>query len=767
MAHTGHDISQVDYDKYENRLRTFSTWPSEAPVFIKDLVEAGLVYTGIRDVVFCFRCGVILKNWREDEEPLQKHELISNNCPYLEQRRERLEIPTRITTTSYSRSDSSGSTKSNDETSYYWDPYAGKVRRRDSLKTKAMAEIRLSPLTIPSKETRTSSPSNASGSPYRYHSFESRLGISCDRSFHEMRFERSRLSSFTGVYRKTFGPRPSELAKAGFYYLNMEDVVQCFCCDLTLSQWQEGDNPFELHAIEAPHCKFIQGLPSGNVPLQESEIAQHGTGNSRNFGANQLHLNSESDPTITSFHIPGPSGGHSLQIVRSHGGEMPDVQFLGSSGICLNGMPTGIPVNQLMLERQQSSQSGLSDDEIASISFPNSSPNLSRSSSLNQHSPQPKHIAPFTCQSEDMSDKMARLQTFFSWPHYVPVRPTDLAEAGFYYTKIADGVKCFKCDVQLRNWSPEDTAWGEHEKWSPQCPVVLEHKLSIKQKFETNEVQVTSRESSVGRYFNPHDTARSMHEFCRKLTPPLPGEQVNTLSVYHSSPQAPTTFQGTPCAIKELRLIDELVSTTKSNNITCEESSEKYVQNFTDYHYGPLLDMGFSVDIIKAVLEHYSSRYGKYHGAIDDLAEAILYYQENGSLSGFTWKHDGSSNESYPPSCITKFKPDSAIKNISSQGDNIHVIGTARVVSSSGETKLLPSSPPLSLNGNEDKSLQKELERVKEMQLCKICMDAQVGIVFLPCGHLIACPKCAIGITGETCPMCRATIQTAVRTYMS
>jgi hypothetical protein len=54
---------------------------------------------------------------------------------------------------------------------------------------------------------------------------------------------------------------------------------------------------------------------------------------------------------------------------------------------------------------------------------------------------------------------------------------------------------------------------------------------------------------------------------------------------------------------------------------------------------------------------------------------------------------------------------------------------------------------------------------LKEQRMCKICMDSEVSIVFLPCGHLVSCPKCAPALL--SCPICRVAIRGSVRTYLS
>ena len=60
----------------------------------------------------------------------------------------------------------------------------------------------------------------------------------------------------------------------------------------------------------------------------------------------------------------------------------------------------------------------------------------------------------------------------------------------------------------------------------------------------------------------------------------------------------------------------------------------------------------------------------------------------------------------------------------------------------------------------------KETERsaVAESRLCKICMENEMEITFLPCGHLMSCINCAPVL--KNCPICRRPIKGSVRTYL-
>ena len=75
------------------------------------------------------------------------------------------------------------------------------------------------------------------------------------------------------------------------------------------------------------------------------------------------------------------------------------------------------------------------------------------------------------------------------------------------------------------------------------------------------------------------------------------------------------------------------------------------------------------------------------------------------------------------------------------------------------------STPARSPSESGEESLEEKLERMQEERLCKICMDAEVSMVFRPCGHLTCCVDCASGV--ELCPMCRAPILEKFRTYLS
>lgn len=62
-------------------------------------------------------------------------------------------------------------------------------------------------------------------------------------------------------------------------------------------------------------------------------------------------------------------------------------------------------------------------------------------------------------------------------------------------------------------------------------------------------------------------------------------------------------------------------------------------------------------------------------------------------------------------------------------------------------------------------SLEEQLRRLQEERTCKVCMDKEVSVVFIPCGHLVVCQECAPSL--RKCPICRGIIKGTVRTFLS
>lgn len=89
------------------------------------------------------------------------------------------------------------------------------------------------------------------------------------------------------------------------------------------------------------------------------------------------------------------------------------------------------------------------------------------------------------------------------------------------------------------------------------------------------------------------------------------------------------------------------------------------------------------------------------------------------------------------------------------------VMSEACAVSAEAERDVAPPRP----NSEPSAPPDSPESSVDDSNLCKICYAEERNVCFVPCGHVVACAKCALA--ADKCPMCRRTFQSAVRLYFS
>ena len=68
---------------YENRLKTFDTYPKQMLPDKIQLARAGLYYSGKSDMCQCFRWHVKLSAWERDDDAIKEHYKWSPQCEYI------------------------------------------------------------------------------------------------------------------------------------------------------------------------------------------------------------------------------------------------------------------------------------------------------------------------------------------------------------------------------------------------------------------------------------------------------------------------------------------------------------------------------------------------------------------------------------------------------------------------------------------------------------------------------------------------------------
>lgn len=423
--------------------------------------------------------------------------------------------------------------------------------------------------------------------------------------------------------------------------------------------------------------------------------------------------------------------------------------------------------------------------------FPVKDPSLQPPQRLIRHE-DARHVT----SSSDLASEHHRLTTFVDWPHNHPIRPWDLSSAGFYYLGTSDSVKCFKCGISLHNWDPEDTPWGEHQKWSPRCPMVLEHFRGRPRQREENAPRqgVISRE----RYVSPQESIqygrpeqnhgpneqqvpirssdRPVHGSWSRLEQ-FPGHVVSNVSRPQNPPleQQHPQWQTQPMTTSQE---EGHVTSGRQSGSTGESGSSQDQRSCSprgsaalEIDRERLAEMGFTTqqinDAISAQVETTGSNFTSYA----DLVSALLASQAR-QVTNHTYEpatQEGCQSASPPPPLMfpSEIPPPRRRENQDFEGRNCVSAVTSPTTplpDINGLRRSLSEPAPRSSESGEE-SLEEKLERMQEERMCKICMDAEVSVVFLPCGHLSCCAVCANGV--DLCPMCRAPIHEKVRTYLS
>lgn len=207
-------LSERYNDKYANssaRLQSFETWPLGYIATSYQLASVGFFYTKVGTKVQCFSCGLTYEEWKRGDIPLIVHRKLSPLCKFLNTLISK-GVPTPI-------------------------PITGPLPPFPPFQSEA------SGYSLPPKPAGV-----------RYHEVQLHKDKASTKP--DWANEQIRQKSFKHMSSEV--PVSSEeCAQAGLYFIRQPDVMRCFCCDVVLQGWIDGDIPVERHREATPHCKFL------------------------------------------------------------------------------------------------------------------------------------------------------------------------------------------------------------------------------------------------------------------------------------------------------------------------------------------------------------------------------------------------------------------------------------------------------------------------------------------------------------------------------
>lgn len=594
------------------------------------------------------------------------------------------------------------------------------------------------------------------------------------------------------------------LAEEGFFYTGIEDKVCCYFCHSEKENWSPGDKAKLVHKKLNANCPLIVNRSeTNNIPIysnlleepllpafqrishllvepnveQDRDSARFAErDNPPVISRSRRSMSYTSDATPGSNSFPGGSRDSSI----------------GSSGSRDSGR--GRSNSQEGVSSEQPPQR-LSGPQPAVASLP-------RSHSGGITSPQNETLSSVPSQLQGnpsfLRYEKNRLDTFREFPPTANVRPNDLARAGFIYTGTGDRVQCVFCRGILRDWDIGEKPHIEHKNKFPTCPFILGFNVG---NVRMTPIQPAHRINVGGGSSNQSlghmealgiNTDRPKHTNYAVESTRM--TSFNNWPQYkHQTPQqlaaAGFFYAGFGDNVKcfycdgGLRNWEpgddpwseharwfprcSFVRTVKGDQFI-RDTQERFshLNNTPEHQVEPrevrarmelpmvraVLETGVSRSSVMQVIERRLRETGDDFPTAEALLNAVLTLEENPGALNVSSSHDLGAMD-IPPD----IPPDIPLDITSSPPDPSPTRAIQRPPNT-GET----SSNRTVETGSKD--LVEENRLLREQKTCKICLDAEVGVVFLPCGHLCCCVMCAPAV--RQCPICRADIRGTVRTFI-
>lgn len=317
--------------------------------------------------------------------------------------------------------------------------------------------------------------------------------------------------------------------------------------------------------------------------------------------------------------------------------------------------------------------------------------------------------------NSSMRSVASRLRTFQQWPHTAPVSAQDLVDAGFFYIGPGDEVQCFCCGGVLKDWRPGDYPLIEHVHFFPSCKYIRgenagnQEMLSLQEIFDTVDGQFLSALQGI---VSEEPAMPNEPEYPEMVTEEM------RLSTFENWPQNSSIHP-------EQLARAGFFYTGRGDVVRCF------------YCDGGVRSWSLGDDPWREHAKWYPECEFLLHSRGREFVNSVQA-TFSGTLLAPRHSWDQTEQDSSP-----------------SQGAVQRETGTSRqemrsVQQKESETQL---------------STEEQLRRLQEERMCKVCMDRDVSVVFVPCGHLVACEACALNL--RLCPICRAAIRGSVRAFMS
>ncbi len=563
------------------------------------------------------------------------------------------------------------------------------------------------------------------------------------------RDEYGTLAARLNSYRRwpTWAGQPIQtLAEEGFYYTGIRDEVKCFTCDVLIRLWSPEDNVRERHQHYSPQCPFLRILDGHTTESRSPEpVVSLSTSPSRQQAQSAtspslMHMEIRRLETFHSFPQTCPVRPNDLARAGFYATGKGDGAQCFSCGLSLRGWEVG-DTAEGEHRRHNPYCTFLSGKDTRNVLLGLESMQLNQATQ-----------ATTTQRSPTLQYEHSRLSTFAHWPSTV-VSPGDLAEAGFYYLRERDAVRCFHCDVRIEQWLPGDVPIEEHIRRSRDC---------------TFAKAVAQRKHRYDTYTTPNAeaTANSMKSYEQRQKsfrnwPSTAHVSADSLALagfyYTGSRDGVRCFSCGGC-LKGWQQGDSAWEEHAKFFPSCTHVRQ-HGPSVTQSHDQPWTQPAQQTQSTTLPLDSESNdmtdfvQQATIMGFSRELAHRVISQPNNRNLSFTTYVEALLEAQSEAEKASLP-----AASQLMSPASSVATTQTAATLSGVS-TVLQPTAPP-DVNESSDISQQ-----VQDSHLCKICMEREVMILFMPCAHILCCEACAASI--QYCPICRTAIEKKIRSYFA
>lgn len=349
-------------------------------------------------------------------------------------------------------------------------------------------------------------------------------------------------------------------------------------------------------------------------------------------------------------------------------------------------------------------------------------------------------------QQLDLNIEENRLKTFENW-NVAYIDKYLLALLGFYYYGPGDMVKCYFCGVEIGMWEEGDDILTDHMRWSPNCNLIRRN--------QTNNVPINEA-------------------LLNQTLPPAP-----TPDVYGVMERTNTVSEGSIEALSE----DDVhmyqhdlygqggIEAVLRGTLSLSSPSRSTISRPDHPEYAVEAKRTESYEDWPKTMRQKPQQLSDAGFFYTGKGDRVCCFSCGGGLKD--WEENDDPWEQHAMwygKCeyLKLMKGTAFIEKMSKQREDIYKRSSESAGSSCSQSSQ-ESSPEVHTSSQEmlpeTKEKTEEDQEKKDSKLCKICYSNDYNTIFLPCGHVIACAKCASSVS--KCPACRQPFDNVMRVYFS